>query len=222
MNEPPSEQRPFGVDPDSGTVLRVAEAGVSARRLDRLSDLSESELARLARVVLASLATAEMAPLLARHEAGIVIARPSQVFDMLAPELSGLAQEQLRVLTLSTRHGLLGVHLIYQGTVSQSPVRPAEVLRPAVAQQAPAIIVVHNHPSGDPSPSADDHALTRQLAEASHLLGIKLVDHMVIGGDRYTSLREMGMMPEMPRPPQHLSGDAGGAYLVDDDRTGQS
>lgn len=196
---PPQETRPeqldFGIDlPDTG--LRVAEPAGVNRRLDRLSGLSEGALASLARVVLASLAAAEMAPLLARHEAGVALTHPSQVFDLLSPEMSGLAHEQLRVLTLNTRHGLLGTHLVYQGTVRESPVRPAEVFRPAVVQQAPGIIVAHNHPSGDPAPSADDHALTRHLTQAGHLLGIRMVDHIIIAGSSFYSFREGGHIPD--------------------------
>jgi len=74
-------------------------------------------------------------------------------------------------------------------------VRTAEVFRPAVVQQATAVIVAHNHPSGDPTPSVDDHALTRQLAEAGSLLGIRLVDHIVIAASGFYSFRESGQMP---------------------------
>jgi len=118
-SEPAPEQLGFGLDA-AEPVLRVAETDGGRRRLDRLTGLSESELASVARVVLASLASAEVAPLLARHEAGLVLSQPRQVFDLLSPEMSNLSHEQLRVLTLNTRHGLLGVHLIYQGTVRES------------------------------------------------------------------------------------------------------
>jgi len=193
--EPSPEQLGFGLDAPTAT-LRVAEVAAGGRRLDRLTGLSESELASLARVVLASLSSAEVAPLLARHEAGVSLTHPSQVFDLLSPEMSGLAHEQLRVLTLNTRHGLLGSHLVYQGTVRESPVRPAEVFRPAVVQQAPGVIVAHNHPSGDTTPSPDDFALTRQLAQAGSLLGIRVVDHIIIAGSSFYSFREGGHLPD--------------------------
>ena len=191
----PHEQLNFGLDLPDGGSRRVAEPDGFSRRLDRLSGLSEGELASLARVVLASLATAEVAPLLARHEAGIALTHPRQVFDLLSPEMSGLSQEQLRVLTLNTRHGLLGTHLVYPGTVRESPVRPAEVFRPAVVQQAPGVIVAHNHPSGDPTPSSDDFALTRQLQQVGQLLGIRMVDHIIIAGSSFYSFREGGHIP---------------------------
>jgi len=189
------EQLGFGLDVRDAP-LRIAESAGVSRRLDRLTGLSEGELASLARVMLASLSTAEVAPLFARHEAGIALTHPRQVFDLLSPEMSALSQEQLRVLTLNTRHGLLGTHLVYQGTVRESPVRPAEVFRPAVVQQAPGVIVAHNHPSGDPTPSADDFALTRQLTQAGSLLGIRMVDHVVIAGSSFYSFREGGHLSD--------------------------
>lgn len=173
--------------------LRIAE--VEPRPTEPLRALSDAELATLGRAVLASLTAAETAPLLARHEAGVAISTPRQVFELLSPQMSALAHEQLRVLTLSTRHGLLGNHLVYQGTVRAAPVRPAEVFRPAVVQQAPGLIVAHNHPSGDPTPSPDDHSLTRQLAQAGSMLGVRVVDHIVIGGSSFYSFRESGHLP---------------------------
>lgn len=182
---------------------------------EQLALLTDAELAVFGRALLATLAQVELAPLLARHEQGVIVNDPAVVFALLSPAMSTLAQEQLRVLTLTTRHGLLGNHLIYQGTVSQAPVRPAEVFRPAVIQQAPRIIIAHNHPSGDPTMSADDHHLTRQLVEAGKILDIAVLDHVVIAGTAYTSCREQGLMPLAQSSPQRLSGVANGAYSDD-------
>lgn len=124
-----------------------------------------------------------------------VIASPQDVHDLLAPEMASLAQEQLRVLLLDTKHRVVGRRVVYQGNVSSAVVRAAEVLRPAVAAAAPAIIAVHNHPSGDPTPSPEDVALTRKLAQAAHLLDIDLVDHVVIGRERSVSLEAQGLLP---------------------------
>lgn len=157
--------------------------------------LTDHDLAMLGRAVLAALAQKDLAPLMARHEAGMSITHALDVYGLLAPEMRELAQEQLRVLTLNTRHRVMGIHLVYQGTVAEAPVRLAEVMRPAVIQQAPRIIVVHNHPSGDPSPSRDDHHLTTQLVEAGKLLGITVLDHVIIGGDSFASCREHGLLP---------------------------
>ena len=119
---------------------------------------------------------------------------PEDVRRLLGPEMAPLAQEQLRVLLLNTRNEVVGQRVIYQGNVNSSMVRPAEVLRPAVVESVPSIIVCHNHPSGDPTPSPEDAAVTRELAAAGKLLGVELLDHIVIGGDRSVSLKERGLM----------------------------
>ena len=111
------------------------------------------------------------------------------------PEMSSLAQEQLRVLLLDIKNKVVGQRVIYQGTVNSAEVRPAEVLRPAVVAAVPSIVVVHNHPSGDPEPSPEDVAATKEIAGAAKLLGIELLDHVVIGGDRFVSLKERGLVP---------------------------
>ena len=112
------------------------------------------------------------------------ISCPDDVRRLLGPEMAPLAQEQLRVLLLDTRNNVLGQRVVYQGNVNSSIVRPAEVLRPAVIEAVPSIVVSHNHPSGDPTPSPEDAAITRELAQAAKLLGIELLDHVVIGGEQ--------------------------------------
>ena len=119
---------------------------------------------------------------------------PDDVRKLLGPEMSGLAQEQLRVLLLNTRNQVVGQRIIYQGNVSSAIVRNAEVFRPAVIEAVPSIIVSHNHPSQDPTPSPEDAALTRELVQAGKLLDIELLDHIVIGGERFVSLKERGLM----------------------------
>ena len=118
--------------------------------------------------------------------------RPAEVHALLRDEMFDLVQEQFHVLLLDARNNLVGRRVIYQGTVTESLVRPAEVLRPAVEQGVPGIIVVHNHPSHEPSPSPDDIRTTRELQQAAKLLGIELLDHVVIGGDNYASLSDLG------------------------------
>ena len=114
---------------------------------------------------------------------------------LLGPEMKSLAQEQLRVLLLNTKSNVVGQRVIYQGNVSSSQVRAAEVFRPAVVEAVPSVIIAHNHPSGDPEPSPDDVLITRKLAQAAKLLDIDLLDHVVIGGDRAVSLKQRGLMP---------------------------
>ena len=109
-------------------------------------------------------------------------------------EMSLLDQEHLRVLLLNTKNEVLSIREIYVGNVSSAVVRPAEVLRPAVRDNAPSIIVVRNHPSGDPTPSPEDVSITRDLLAAGKLVGVELLDHLVIGSEnRYVSLNETGL-----------------------------
>ena len=123
-----------------------------------------------------------------------VISCPEDVRKLLGPEMAPLAQEQLRVLLLNTKNQVMGQRVIYQGNVSSAIVRNAEVFRPAVIEAVPSIIVSHNHPSQDPTPSPEDAALTRELVQVGKLLDIELLDHIVIGGERFVSLKERGLM----------------------------
>ncbi len=118
---------------------------------------------------------------------------PADVYNLLGIEMAALAQEQLRVLLLDTKNTVVHVQTVYQGTVNASLVRAAEVLRPAIARNCPAIIVTHNHPSGDPTPSPEDGRVTEQIFHAAKLLDIALLDHVVIGHSRFVSLRELGI-----------------------------
>ena len=116
---------------------------------------------------------------------------PEDVVNLLSAEMSALEQEHLRVLLLNTRNEVMGVEEIYIGNVNSSVVRPAEVFRPGVRANATSLIVVHNHPSGDPTPSGADVSITRDLVEAGKLLGMELLDHLVIGNSqRYVSMKE--------------------------------
>ncbi len=119
---------------------------------------------------------------------------PQDVHDLLGPEMSTLAQEQMRVLLLDIRNNVVAQRVANQGNVKSSIVRPAEVFRHAVIESAPSIIIAHNHPSGDPTPSPEDVSITRELVRAGKLLGIDLLDHVVIAGDRFVSLKERGFM----------------------------
>ena len=119
---------------------------------------------------------------------------PQAVQRLLGPEMGVLAQEQVRVLLLDRKNRLVGQRVVYQGNAYSSVVRPAEVLRPAVLVAAPNIIVAHNHPSQDPSPSPQDIKVTKDIAEAAKLLGVTLLDHVVIGGpDGAVSLKDRGL-----------------------------
>ncbi len=117
------------------------------------------------------------------------ITRPDDVAGLLLTEMSLLERESLRVVLLNTKNLVLGIREVYRGTVDSARVRPAEVFRDAVRETCPALVVVHNHPSGDPTPSPDDIAVTRDLIAAGALLGIEVLDHIVIGGGRFVSMK---------------------------------
>ena len=119
---------------------------------------------------------------------------PQDVQSLLGPEMKDLAQEQLRVLLLNTRNQVMAQRIVYQGNVNSSIIRPAEVFRAAIIDSAPSIVIAHNHPSGDPTPSPEDVKITRELVEGGKLLGIDLLDHVVIGGDKFISLKERKLM----------------------------
>lgn len=118
---------------------------------------------------------------------------PADAANLLMPEMQDLEQEHLRVILLNTRNGVMGVQTVYIGSVNTSVVRIAELFRPAIRNNAAAIIVAHNHPSGDPSPSPEDVNVTRQIVESGKLLDIDVLDHVIIGHQRYVSLKERGL-----------------------------
>jgi len=122
-----------------------------------------------------------------------VIREPKDVAHLLQTEMALLDQEQLRVLVLNTKNQVLAIPTISSGTVNQSQVRPAEVFRPAIRANAPSIIIVHNHPSGDPTPSKEDVSVTRDLVSAGRLLDVDVLDHIVIGMGRFVSLKDRGL-----------------------------
>jgi len=123
-----------------------------------------------------------------------VVHSPQDVADLLMAEMGFLDQEQLRVVLLNTKNQVISMPEVYKGNVSSSLIRPAEVLREAVRENCPAIIVVHNHPSGDPTPSPEDIQVTKQIVEAGRVLDIEVVDHLIIGEQRFVSLKERGVI----------------------------
>lgn len=121
-----------------------------------------------------------------------IVRGPADVVDYLGAELTDLAQEQLRTILLDTKNRVLGTSLVYHGGLNSIVVRLADCFREAVRRNAAAILLVHNHPSGDPEPSPEDVRVTREAAQAGELLGIDLLDHVIVGGRGFVSLRERG------------------------------
>jgi DNA repair protein RadC len=118
---------------------------------------------------------------------------PADAAALVRYEMAALEQEHLRALLLDTRNHVLDIVEVYRGSVNSSQVRVGEVFKAAVRRGAPAILVVHNHPSGDPTPSPDDVAVTRALVQAGKLLDVEVLDHLVIGRGRYVSMKERGL-----------------------------
>jgi DNA repair protein RadC len=118
---------------------------------------------------------------------------PADAAALVSYEMSGLEQEHLRVFLLDTRNHVLDIVEVYKGSVNSSQVHVGELFKPAIRRGASAIIIAHNHPSGDPTPSPDDVAVTRAILQAGKLLGIDVLDHIVIGLGRWVSLKERGL-----------------------------
>ncbi|MBM3302166.1 MAG: DNA repair protein RadC, partial [Deltaproteobacteria bacterium] len=118
---------------------------------------------------------------------------PADAANLVMAEMSLLEQEHLRVILLDTKNHVLDIPTIYVGSVNTSLVRVAEILRPAIRVNAVAIIIAHNHPSGDPTPSPEDVHITELIRKAGELADIEVLDHLIIGQQRYVSLKERGL-----------------------------
>lgn len=121
------------------------------------------------------------------------IRSPTDCAQLLMSEMAHLEQEHLRTILLNTRNGVIAVITVYIGTLNSSHIRTAEVFREAIRHNAASMIVVHNHPSGDPTPSPEDVEVTRLLIAAGHTINIEIMDHLIIGQQRFVSLREHGL-----------------------------
>jgi len=177
----------------------------------RLMDLSEGSLRRLAQRPRAELLRAEgigpakAARLAAAFELGARTAReerppvhrirePDDVVRLFNGRLRDLQVEEFHLLALDSQSQVVREVLVTRGLLNSSLVHPREVFRAAIAEAAAGIIVVHNHPSGDPTPSAEDRAVTQQLAAAGRLLDLPLYDHVIIAGDRFLSFATAGLL----------------------------
>ncbi|RPI58568.1 MAG: DNA repair protein RadC, partial [Chloroflexi bacterium] len=118
---------------------------------------------------------------------------PADAANLLMSEMSLLEQEHLRVMMLDTKNRVLGSPTVYVGSLNTSMIRVGELFREAIRSNSASVIVAHNHPSGDPTPSPEDVAVTRQIAEAGKLLDVDVLDHLIIGRQRFVSLKERGL-----------------------------
>jgi DNA repair protein RadC len=123
-----------------------------------------------------------------------IIHSPGDVYRLFGMDMRFLSQEQFRVLCLDTKCGVIRSRLITQGSLNASVVEAREVYREAISSNSASLVAIHNHPSGDPSPSHEDIELTKKLLEAGKILGIELLDHIVIGDGKYVSMKERRLM----------------------------
>ena len=129
-----------------------------------------------------------------RPGARVQLSTPAEAYAAFAPLMEDLKHEVFRVALLDAQNRLLRDRVISAGTLSASLVHPREVFKPAIVESAAALILLHNHPSGDPTPSREDIRLTRQLAECARLLDLSIHDHVIIGHAHYVSLAEQGLL----------------------------
>ncbi|MBX6350261.1 MAG: DNA repair protein RadC [Clostridia bacterium] len=122
----------------------------------------------------------------------VAVDRPEDVVRWLRPRMRDLDREHFVVLWLDTKHRVLGHETVSIGGLDAAPAHPREVFKGAIVRSAAAVVLAHNHPSGDPTPSADDVRLTRRLVDAGRILGIEVLDHIILGTDRFESLRRRG------------------------------
>jgi DNA repair protein RadC len=121
------------------------------------------------------------------------ISSPADAAGLFMAELGASEQEHFKVMLLDTKNRLLALYTLYVGNVNTSVIRISEVFREAIRRNATSIIISHNHPSGDSSPSPEDVRITRQIVEAGKLLSIDVLDHIIVGGNSYISLKERGL-----------------------------
>jgi len=159
--------------------------------VDQLSSINGIGQAKAAQIK----AAIELGKRLAAFELGVdkPVKCPQDVADLLMEDMRYLKKEHMKLVLLNIKCNLISVEEISIGSLNASIVHPREVFNPAIRKSSASMIMVHNHPSGDPSPSSEDTAITARIAEAGKLIGIELVDHIIIGDGRYVSMKEKGL-----------------------------
>jgi len=180
------------------SALELADRLYRTYRLHELANLDVNELRKHLGIGEAKacqiLAAFQLGKRLLAYEAKPVFTRPADVANFLMSELSPLPQENFKCLFLDRKNRLIHDKTLFVGTRGESPVDPAIIMREAIQKNALGIILVHNHPSGDPTPSKEDVVVTKRLQEAGKILGIEIHDHIIIGNNSFRSLREMQLM----------------------------
>ncbi|MCF0147513.1 MAG: DNA repair protein RadC [Clostridium sp.] len=127
-------------------------------------------------------------------KSGKVISSPSDIANHVMKEMVVLKQEVLKLIMLDTKNNIIGIKDLFKGSLNTSIVHPREIFKEAIKKSSSSIIICHNHPSGDPTPSKEDINITIRLKECSKIMGIDLLDHLIIGKDQYVSLKEKGII----------------------------
>jgi DNA repair protein RadC len=190
----------WGAGTRSLGVMQIAEEALA--RLDGLDGLGRASTVEL--LQLPGVGAVRAAQVAAAFELGRralaewptgrwTVRAPRDLADRLLLQMGRLEREELRVVLLNTRNAVLAVDCVYQGNVSAALVRVGELFRDAIRRHAAGLILVHNHPSGDPTPSPDDLHLTAEAVAAGRLLDIAVLDHLIIGHDAFVSLRDRGV-----------------------------
>jgi len=190
----------------TGTIRRPAAdvaadlLGAVAGSLRRLARKSPAELVRLS-----GIGRVKATRVLGALELGIRLGEetrpkptrirtPEDIVRLVGERLRDLEVEEFHILALNSQHEVQRDVLVSRGVLDGSLVHPREVFRPAITEAAAGIVLVHNHPSGDPSPSSEDRAVTRQMTAAGALLGIPVLDHLIVAGDRWLSFAREGLL----------------------------
>ena len=181
-------------------LIRHFARGEGAPSLRRIMNGTVAELSQVAGIgpakatkILAALELGRRAVEEEREESA-KLRSAADVHALMRLAMRDLRHEEFHVLLLNTQNELIRSLQVTRGTLDASLVHPREVFRPAISESAASVILVHNHPSGDPSPSAEDRAVTRQLRSAGEVIGIEVLDHVIIGDRRYVSFAESGLM----------------------------
>jgi len=164
-----------------------------------LAEASVEELQKQKGIGLAKAAELKAALELGRRLAALTLSRmtvkcPQDVANILMDEMRYLDRENFRTVSLNTKNRVLGIDSVSVGSLNSSLVHPREVFKTPIRRSAASIILVHNHPSGDPAPSREDINVTRRLVEAGRILGIEVLDHLIVGDGCFTSLKELNLI----------------------------
>lgn len=177
---------------DQAKRLLSSHGGLSGLKKVSVTELSKQKGIGIAKAsqVMAAVELGKRLSVMNDDNDRITIQCAENVYDFVCYEMSSFDHEELWVLNLDTRHRIIATDRLYRGSLNNSPVRVSEVFQKPIVRNAAAVILVHNHPSGDPKPSAADIAVTKSIQQAGNLLEIKMLDHIIIGTGKYCSILE--------------------------------